>query len=197
MLFTDLRGFTTISEMLTPQQVVGLLNRYFTPMTELVRNNGGTLDKYIGDALMAFWNAPLETEHHTLRAVDTALQMQKTLESMNAELRRDFGVSLNMGVGIHVGMAAVGNIGSRNLTSYTAVGDTVNIASRLEGLCREYNVSIVVSDAVMQACAGRAKGAYLDSVRVKGRNAGIGVWSITGLDAVRPAGTGPVAAAGA
>ncbi len=197
VLFTDLRGFTTISEMLTPQQVVGLLNRYFTPMTELVRNNGGTLDKYIGDALMAFWNAPLETEHHTLRAVDTALQMQKTLESMNAELRRDFGVSLNMGVGIHVGMAAVGNIGSRNLTSYTAVGDTVNIASRLEGLCREYNVSIVVSDAVMQACAGRAKGAYLDSVRVKGRNAGIGVWSITGLDAVRPAGTGPVAAAGA
>ncbi|MBE6442390.1 MAG: adenylate/guanylate cyclase domain-containing protein [Desulfovibrio desulfuricans] len=186
VLFTDLRGFTSISEMLTPQQVVALLNRYFTPMTELVRRSGGTLDKYIGDALMAFWNAPLDTEHHTLLAVDTALQMQKTLEDMNAELRRDFGVSLIMGVGIHVGMAAVGNIGSRNLTSYTAVGDTVNIASRLEGLCREYNVTIVASDAVMQACEGRAQGSYLDSVRVKGRSGGIGVWSITGLAPVRP-----------
>ncbi|MCR5563244.1 MAG: adenylate/guanylate cyclase domain-containing protein [Desulfovibrio sp.] len=195
VLFTDLRGFTTISEMLTPQQVVSLLNRYFTPMTELVRNNGGTLDKYIGDALMAFWNAPLETEQHTLLAVETALQMQKTLEGMNSELRRDFGVSLNMGVGIHVGMAAVGNIGSQNLTSYTAVGDTVNIASRLEGLCREYNASIIVSDAVMQTCAGRAKGTYLDSVRVKGRNAGIGVWSITDLAPFRPAVIGTPAAA--
>ncbi len=192
VLFTDLRGFTTISEMLTPHQVVALLNRYFTPMTDLVRSSGGTLDKYIGDALMAFWNAPLDTDHHTLLAVKTALQMQATLENMNAELRKEFGVSLHMGVGIHVGPAAVGNIGSQNLTSYTAVGDTVNIASRLEGLCRQYNVTIVASDAVMQACAGQVEGVYLDSVRVKGRHGGFGIWSITGLVSDRPAASGSI-----
>lgn len=181
VLFTDLRGFTTISEMLTPQQVVALLNCYFTPMTELVRKNGGTLDKYIGDALMAFWNAPLDTPDHTALAVYTALQMQTTLNTMNAKLQREFGVSLAMGVGIHVGMAAVGNIGSQDLTSYTAVGDTVNIASRLQDLCRHYGVSIVASDAVMKACHGRAQGVWLDEVRVKGRNTSIGIWSVTGL----------------
>jgi adenylate cyclase len=156
IMFTDLRGFTTISESLRPDQVVSLLNRYFTPMTALVRGNKGTLDKFIGDALMAFWNAPLPVPGHPALAVRTALAMQSELTSLNAALQRDFGHALSMGVGLHTGKVFVGNMGSEELLNYTIIGDNVNLASRLEGLCPRYGVGLVVSAETVMQCAGDA-----------------------------------------
>ncbi|MDR2893062.1 MAG: adenylate/guanylate cyclase domain-containing protein [Deltaproteobacteria bacterium] len=172
ILFTDLRGFTTLSESLSPQEVVSLLNRYFTPMTAIVRSRQGTLDKFIGDALMAFWNAPLAVSGHPALAVDAALSMQEKLAELNDELEASFGVRLAMGAGIHTGMAYVGNMGSDDLVNYTLIGDSVNLASRLEGLCKNYKVPVVVSGEVAAQC--EAAGAdfsfqYIDSVQVKGR----------------------------
>jgi len=176
VLFTDIRGFTSISENLDPQQVVSLLNRYFTPMTALVREQKGTLDKFMGDALMAFWNAPLDVPEHAARAVATALAMRKTLGVLNAEIRDEFGVSIRIGAGIHTGTAYVGNMGSDDLINYTLIGDTVNLASRLEGLCVQYGVDIIISENVMQQCGGDFAFQYVDTLRVKGKQRPVGVY---------------------
>ena len=183
ILFTDIRGFTSISEKLSPPQIVSLLNRYFTPMTALVRESSGTLDKFIGDALMAFWNAPLDVPRHPARAISTALAMQEMLLTMNEALRAEFGVELRIGAGIHTGTAYVGNMGSSDLVNYTLIGDNVNLASRLEGLCPQYGVGIVVSGETMAACGNGGDGGgefaflYLDALRVKGKTQAVTVYS--------------------
>ncbi len=174
IMFTDIRGFTSISEKLQPQQVVKMLNRYFTPMTALVRENKGTLDKFIGDALMAFWNAPLPVPGHERLAVATAVAMQDKLVELNHELEAEFGCSLRMGVGLHSGKAYVGNMGSEDLLNYTLIGDNVNLTSRLEGLCPKYGTGIVTSSDTMQACTPACEGGefafqQLDKLRVKGK----------------------------
>jgi adenylate cyclase len=178
VMFTDLRGFTSLSEKLTPVQVVTLLNRYFTPMTALVRESGGTLDKFIGDALMAFWNAPLDVPGHPDRAVRAALAMQQSLAGLNTELQRDFGLTLRMGAGIHTGQAHVGNMGSDDLTNYTAVGDTVNLASRLEGLCSRYGVTLVTSGETASRCGEGLVLRELARLRVKGRAEPVDVFTV-------------------
>ena len=169
IMFTDIRGFTSLSEGLTPQQVVLLLNRYFTPMTALVRQENGTLDKFIGDALMAFWNAPVEVPDHPARAVATAIAMQDGLLKMNDALHAEFGIRLAMGVGVHTGNAYVGNMGSNELINYTLIGDNVNLAARLEGLCSQYGAPIVVSEETMRRCGDRFAFQFLDQLRVKGK----------------------------
>ena len=206
IMFTDIRGFTSISEKLLPQQIVMLLNRYFTPMTALVRANKGTLDKFIGDALMAFWNAPVEVPGHPRLATLTALQMQEKLTELNIQLERDFGIAVNMGVGVHTGKAYVGNMGSEELLNYTLIGDNVNLASRLEGLCARFGVSIVVSAKTKELCTGEYMNAEnggqknpgptggehsepgtgedvmaflpLDTLRVKGKKLPVSVFSV-------------------
>jgi adenylate cyclase len=177
IVFTDIRGFTSISERLTPRQTVNLLNRYFTPMTALVQESDGTLDKFIGDALMAFWNAPVETPDHARRAIDAALSMGERLQTMNAELESDFGLTLRMGAGIHTGAAYVGNMGSRDLVNYTLIGDNVNLASRLEGLCPKYGVPATTSGDTMSDAGDAFAYQYLDTIRVKGKNAPIKIYS--------------------
>jgi adenylate cyclase len=177
ILFTDIRGFTSLSEKLSPQQIVLLLNRYFTPMTALVREHSGTMDKFIGDALMAFWNAPLDVPKHPARAVSVALAMQEKLLSLNGELRAEFGVDLRIGAGIHTGPAYVGNMGSAELVNYTLIGDNVNLASRLEGLCPQYGVGVVVSGETRAGCAGAFAFQYLDTIRVKGKSRPVGVYA--------------------
>ena len=169
-------GFTSISERLSPQQVVNLLNRYFTPMTSLVRGCGGTLDKFIGDALMAFWNAPLDVTDHARLEVETALAMQERLLALNEELEADFGVSIRMGAGIHTGPAYVGNMGSAELVNYTLIGDNVNLASRLEGLCPQYGVGVVVSGETRAGCIDAFAFQYLDTIRVKGKSQPVSVY---------------------
>lgn len=177
IMFTDLRGFTSISEGLTPEQVVVLLNRYFTPMTTLIRASEGTLDKFIGDALMAFWNAPLDVADHPRRAVTTALLMLQTLDDLNIQLQQELGVTLRMGVGLHTGTASVGNMGSEDLTSYTAIGDAVNLASRLEGLCSRYGVPLVMSEETATRCGDGIALLPLARLRVKGRSTPVDVFT--------------------
>lgn len=168
VLFTDVRSFTAIAERLEPPQLVRLLNSYFTPMTACVMAHHGTLDKFIGDALMAFWNAPLDVPDHAAEAVAAARDMQAALDRLRPALQKEFGVELRMGIGINTGPVHVGNMGSRDLLDYTCIGETVNLASRLEGLCKPYGVGIVVSDAVRESCEGRHRFLQLDRVSVKG-----------------------------
>ena len=169
IMFTDIRGFTALSEKLSPQEVVTLLNNYFTPMTTLVRKYSGTLDKFIGDALMAYWNAPLEVPNHPIKAVETALAMQETLPTLNERLMADLSLEIHIGVGVHTGRAFVGNMGTEDFVNYTLIGDNVNLASRLEGLCPQYGVGIVVSGEVKYACGEAFAFQCLDSIRVKGK----------------------------
>lgn len=169
LLFTDVRGFTSLSEKLQPAQVVALLNRYLTPMTALIRASGGTVDKFIGDAIMAFWNAPLDVENHPAKALRTLLDMQKALIILNSSLQKDFGFGLSMGGGVHTGTVHVGNMGSEELLDYTCIGDNVNLAARLESLCSRYGVGAIVSDATAARCGDDFVLRHLDSIRVKGK----------------------------
>ncbi len=182
IMFTDVRGFTSLSEKLSPRQVVTLLNRYFTPMTALVRGSGGTLDKFIGDAIMAFWNAPLDVDDHPAKAVETGIAMRETLHTLNSALEEEFGVRLNMGVGINTGLAYVGNMGSAELLDYTAIGDNVNLASRLEGLCSQYGVGLVISGAVVERCGDRFRFRFIDMLRVKGKTRPVPVYTAMRLE---------------
>ena len=176
ILFTDIRGFTSLSESLSPQDVVLLLNRYFTPMTAIVRSRQGTLDKFIGDALMAFWNAPLDVPGHPALAVDAALSMQEQLQALNGEIEASFGIRLAMGAGVHTGQAYVGNMGSDDLINYTLIGDNVNLASRLEGLCKRYGVPVVVSGNTREGCGDAFAFVHLDVLRVKGKTKPVSIY---------------------
>ena len=176
ILFTDIRGFTSISESLPPQKVADLLNRCFAPMIAIVKERAGTLDKFIGDALMAYWTTPLPSGRHAVLAVDAALSMHERLSSINDELLGEFGFRVMMGVGIHTGRAYVGNMGSDERLNYTLIGDNVNLASRIEGLCSVYGVSIVASEETMLSCGGVFPVQFLDTLRVKGRQSPISVF---------------------
>lgn len=185
VLFTDVRGFTDLSEKLAPQQVVALLNRYFTPMTACVRDSKGTLDKFIGDAIMAFWNAPLDVPDHARQAVAAAMRMQGLLQELNPLLEAEFGVRLRIGAGLHSGPVYVGNMGSQELLDYTCIGDTVNLASRLEGMCPRYGADIVVSGETAARCGTAFYFRPLDSIRVKGKSRPVGIFSVHAQEEAR------------
>ena len=176
ILFTDIRGFTSLTEKLNPTQVVEMLVRYFTPMTAAVRESGGTLDKFVGDALMAFWNAPVDVPEHPRRAVQALLDMHVRLAELNVSLEAEMGIKLSMGGGIHTGIAQVGNMGTSELMNYTAIGDAVNTASRVEGMCSKYGSGAVVSGETRARCEDAFAWRRLDTVRVKGRAQGVELW---------------------
>ena len=178
VLFSDVRGFTTLSEKLTPTQVTELLHAYLTPMTRLITENSGTLDKFIGDAIMAFWNAPLDVTDHQFRALSAALAMFDRLEELNREFERTYGFGIQIGVGIHSGRVRVGNMGSADLFDYTLIGDNVNLTSRLESLTKYYGQRILVSDAIRAACAGRFAFTEMDRVRVKGKTEPVTIYTV-------------------
>jgi adenylate cyclase len=152
LLFSDIRGFTTLSETRPPQEVVAILNRYFTLQVDVIFRHGGSLDKFIGDAIMAFWGAPLDDPHHAKNAVACALDMADTLLAFKAELG-ELGKNFDVGIGVHSGPAVVGLIGSDKRREYTSIGDTVNLASRIEGLTKEAGRRILVSRETMKRCA--------------------------------------------
>jgi adenylate cyclase len=169
VLFTDIRGFTALSEVAEPQEVVDLLNRYFGRQVEVVFQHGGTLDKFIGDAIMAFWGAPSATPDHARQAVAAAIAMSAALDALHNELG-ELGATLDIGIGIHSGRAVVGFIGSSKRLDYTAIGDTVNLASRIEGLTKGIGrilVSQVTRDAVGDIYDWIDRGSH----PVKGRDA--------------------------
>lgn len=147
ILFIDIRGFTTMSEKMPSREVVDLLNSYHSRMVEAIFRHGGTLDKYLGDGLVAYFNAPVSQEDHAIRAYRCALDMLEGLQHWNEERMREGGNPLRMGIGIHTGMAIVGDIGAPHRREFTAIGSSVNVASRLEGLTKELGHPIVLSAA--------------------------------------------------
>jgi len=148
VLFVDIRGFTPLAERLTAEQVVSLLNRYFKAVTNAIFKYNGTVDKFIGDAVMAFYNAPLQQKDHADRAVKSAIEIQKEIEKLNKELKKD-NLKIAVGIGINTGEAVIGNVGTEQFLDYTAIGDTVNTASRLQGKANADE--ILVSESTKKA----------------------------------------------
>jgi adenylate cyclase len=169
VMFSDIRSFTTISEGLTPDELVNLLNQYLGEMTEIIFANQGTLDKYIGDAIMAFWGSPYPQEDHAIRGCTCALQMGRTLKKLNAKWEAEKQRPISIGIGLNTGLLNVGNMGSARRLSWTVMGDNVNLASRLEGINKEYHTQIVISEATYRAVANRFVCRELDKIRVKGK----------------------------
>ncbi len=169
VLFTDIRGFTALSEVAEPKAVVDLLNRYFGRQVEVVFQHGGTLDKFIGDAIMAFWGAPSATPDHARLAVAAAIEMSATLDALHNELG-ELGATLDIGIGVHSGRAVVGFIGSNKRLDYTAIGDTVNLASRIEGMTKGIG-RILVSEVTRDAVGDLYDWIDRGSHQVKGRDA--------------------------
>ena len=167
VLFSDIRGFTTMSESHTPEQIVALLNRYFSLQVEIIFRHGGTLDKFIGDAIMAFWGAPQNDTQHAAHAVAAAIEMEQCLLKFKQELGEE-GKDFDVGIGIHSGKAVVGFIGSDERLDYTAIGDTVNLSSRIEGLTKGVARILVSSDTVAR-CADAFDFTPTGSYKVKGR----------------------------
>jgi adenylate cyclase len=185
VLFSDIRNFTSISETMPAQEVVRFLNNVHAPMTEHVLNTNGTLDKFIGDGMMAFWNAPLDHPDHVRAALRTALRMETTLETINGRLAAEAQAAgrphapLGLGIGIHTGMACIGNIGSARRFDYSAIGDTVNTSARLEPMCKVYGVNVIVSSEVVAAAPDFAY-LLLDMVKLKGKSQQTRLYALMG-----------------
>ncbi len=186
ILFCDVRGFTTIAERMKndPQQLTALINRLLTPLSEEILACGGTIDKYIGDCVMAFWNAPLDDPDHAAHAVEAALRMLEAMERFNADLHAELArrgeepYGLRIGVGINTGDCVVGNMGSSRRFDYSALGDSVNLASRLEGETKSVGVSLLLGEETAQQAAARFPVIELDRIRVKGRSAASPVFTV-------------------
>ena len=177
VLFCDIRGFTTISESLAPEKVVQLLNEYFESMVEVVFRNNGTLDKFIGDGLMVIFGAPQDDPNQEQHAVTAAIEMQAELRKL-AEKWKPEGLSLRIGIGINSGPAIVGNIGSSRRMDYTAIGDTVNLASRLESSTKELGVGILISEYTRNALRGSFRFRNMGAVQVRGRDEPVQTYSV-------------------
>jgi len=169
VLFSDVRGFTTISEGLDPKQLAQLMNEFLTPMTQIIHHGRGTIDKYMGDAIMAFWGAPLLDVDHAKHALQAALGMIAALGKLQQDFAAKGWPPINIGVGLNTGMMTVGNMGSEFRMAYTVMGDAVNLGSRLESLTKNYGVHIIVSEFT-KAQVPDFVYRELDAVRVKGKD---------------------------
>ena len=185
ILFSDIRSFTSISERNKPETIVAFLNRYFTVMCTIIKKHGGTVDKFIGDAIMALFGAPVSYEDNARRAVAAAYEMREALETVALEdLVMPEGMKFNIGIGIHYGDVIVGSIGSNDKTDYSVIGDNVNLASRMEGLTKTYGSMILVTDAVKNDIYKTSENSdcfefrYLDDVKVKGKEKAVPIYAI-------------------
>ncbi|CAG1000807.1 partial adenylate cyclase, partial [Rhodocyclaceae bacterium] len=186
VLFSDVRGFTTISEGLQPDQLATLMNLYLGAMTKVIRGHRGTLDKYIGDAIMAFWGAPVEDVQHARNAVVTALDMQNALTELNKELLEKGWPELKIGVGINTGTMTVGDMGSPVRKAYTVMGDAVNLGSRLEGITKQYGVGIIAGEGTRELVKKEFVFRELDLVKVKGKDKPVGIFEPIGAEGSVP-----------
>lgn len=169
VLFSDVRGFTTISEGLDPKQLTQLMNEFLTPMTHVIHHSRGTIDKYMGDAIMAFWGAPLHDPGHATHALQAAMEMVQRLGDLQAQFKAKGWPEINIGIGLNTGVMTVGNMGSEFRMAYTVMGDAVNLGSRLEGLTKNYGVQIIVSETTREKAPNFVY-RELDMVRVKGKD---------------------------
>ena len=187
VLFSDIRGFTTIAELYKddPQGLTALINRLFTPLTRNIVERHGTIDKYMGDAIMAFWNAPLTDPSHEVNACEAALAMLDSLHDLNEQRRRESGddqdiLPLRIGIGLNTGLCVVGNFGSDLHFNYSVLGDTVNLASRLEGLTKQYGVPVIIGSKTAQAVRTRFAVLEIDHMQVKGKRELERIFTIVG-----------------
>ena len=187
VMFCDMRGFTTLSEKMEPTQLQALLNAVFNRLTDLIRANRGTIDKYMGDCVMAFWGAPVDMPNHAHLAVKTAMEMASAVRKINEEHRAKGMPEIGIGIGLNTGTMCVGDMGSDVRRSYTVIGDAVNLGSRLEGLSKVYGVDIVASEATRRS-APEFAWQELDRVRVKGKKESVAIfWPVAPANRLEPA----------
>lgn len=179
ILFSDIRSFTTISEGYSPDQLVIDLNKYFEQMVDIIISRGGVIDKYIGDAIMAFFGAPVKHKDDAYQSVLAALEMQETLGVLNAERRVAGKPEFKTGIGINYGVVTVGNIGSEKKMDYTVIGDMVNLGSRLEGLTKQYKQELIISESVYRKVRTKIPCRMVDKVQVKGKTQGESIYTAT------------------
>ena len=175
-LFSDIRGFTPISEKFKgqPEMLTRYVNKFLTAMTDIILKNDGTIDKYMGDCIMAFWNAPLDCPDHKNMAVKSAIEMRSKLKQMNRN--KEFNPPLNIGIGINTGDCLVGNMGSEQRFDYSVIGDAVNLASRLEGVSKNYDTNIIIGENTL---GNLNYNLYeIDKVHVKGKTEKVTIYSI-------------------
>ena len=179
IFFSDIRSFTNISEKIGhPNRLIAMLNEYMTPMVDIVIAHHGTVDKFIGDAVMAYWNAPVEVKNHQDRAVQAALEQLDKLKELNVHIQKVYDVTIDIGIGIHSGVATIGEMGSEGRSDYTIIGDNVNLASRLEGLCKPYGVRLIISEFTKKGLKERYIIRELDIVRVKGKEHPVTIYEV-------------------
>ena len=179
IFFSDIRGFTSIAERIgSSKKLVTLLNRYMTPIVDEIANSEGTVDKFIGDAIMAYWNAPNSVENYADKAVLSALKQIEILEKLNVDLEKEFNVTLVIGIAIHTGVVTVGEMGSLGRSDYTIIGDNVNLASRLEGLNKFYGSTIIISEDTKSLLKEKYTLRSLDIVRVKGKDQAVEIFEV-------------------
>ncbi len=181
ILFSDVRGFTTISEGLEPKDLALLMNEFLTPLSRVIYNHRGTIDKYMGDCIMAFWGAPLPDTRHAYHAMLSGLEMQRVLSDLQVHFKQHGWPEIRIGVGINTGRVSVGNMGSEVRVAYTVMGDAVNLASRLEGITKEYGASVLVGE-LTKAEAPEFVYRELDLVRVKGKDKPVAIYEPLGLN---------------
>jgi adenylate cyclase len=187
VLFSDIRGFTTFSERGEPEEIVAILNQYFTRMVDLVFEHEGTLDKFVGDMVMALYGAPLDDPDHADHAVETAIRMVEELGKLNERWKAEGGPELDIGIGINTGPMIAGNIGSHAIMSYTVIGDAVNLGSRLESLNKQYATRIIISDATRQQLKRKYVFRPLGDVIVKGKSKPVAIFEVVGREEAKEA----------
>ena len=180
VLFSDIAGFTTLSENLPPEKLSKALNVYLSRMTEVVFENNGVVDKFIGDAVMAFWGAPIADQSHAYNACKTALKMQAAIDELRPELEKLGFSNFFVRVGLNSGDVTVGNMGSDSRFDYTVLGDNVNLSSRLEGLNKEYGTKILIGEGTYELVKDRIEARLIDIVAVKGKKTGVKVYELQG-----------------
>ena len=180
VLFSDVRGFTTISEGLDPKELSTLMNEFLTPLTEVIYRHRGTIDKYMGDAIMAFWGAPVPDKDHARNALEAGLEMQKKLSDLQPYFKTKGWPEIRIGVGLNSGRMSVGNMGSKIRLAYTVMGDAVNLGSRLEGITKEYGAAIIVGEATKDLIGDSYVFRELDRVQVKGKEQGVAIFEPLG-----------------
>jgi adenylate cyclase len=180
IFFSDIRGFTSISERIKPEELVHLLNEYLTEMTSIILEDNGLVDKYMGDAIMAFWGAPMDQPDHAIRACQSSLEMIRRLKILQRKWQERQIPIFDIGIGINSGDAIVGNMGSEKRFDYTAIGDNVNLASRLEGLNKIYGTNIIISEYTFHMIKERFACRKLDVVKVKGKDAPVFIYELVG-----------------
>jgi len=187
LLFCDIRGFTPISEQFktNPQGLTVLVNRFLTPMTDIIMKNEGTVDKYMGDCIMAFWNAPLDVEQQADKAVDTSLSMLKGLKELNTQLIEENKLPINIGIGLNTGDVVVGNMGSDQRFDYSCLGDAVNLAARLEGQTKGYGVKILFGEETAKNLSDKHTVLELDKIAVKGKTEPVAIYTVLDPDIVK------------